>query len=214
MIKLIVDGREIEAEAGENLLETCLEHGIYIPNLCFLKEMTNPPASCRLCFVEVAGESKPVPACKVTIKGGMAVRTDTEPVRRLQRAAFRLLRSVHRLDCRNCPVNKKCELQRLARVLRVPLKPKRLDHIVREAALSDEHPLFVYDPSKCVLCGRCVYVCRKRHGYGLLTFARRGFNTVISSFGEQGNHDLPCNECRACVDICPVAAIFLRENRT
>jgi predicted molibdopterin-dependent oxidoreductase YjgC len=212
MISIVVDDREIFVEEGKNLLQACLDEGIYIPNLCFMVGMENPPGSCRLCFVEINHQERPVSACRTRTAAGMVVRTDSSAVRRLQRAAFRLLRSAHRIDCRNCPSNRRCELQRLARFLTVPLKPKRLDHLVRECSRAEEHPFFDYDPSKCVLCGRCVYICRKLHGHALLTFARRGFQTVVSSFGADNPSALPCKDCRACVDVCPVSAIFLKED--
>jgi len=110
MAKLIVDGREIEAQQGANLLQACLDNDIYIPNLCYLKEMQDPPSSCRLCFVEIEGYRQPVTACRVEIREGMVVKTDTEHVRRLQRTAFELLLSVHHVDCKNCPANRRCEL--------------------------------------------------------------------------------------------------------
>jgi len=211
MIELIVDGSAIAVAEGLTVLEACLDHGIYVPHLCFMKGMQSPPASCRLCFVEVAGVQQPVPSCKLKASDGMQVSTATPAVRRLQRAAFRLLRSVHRLDCKICPSNRKCVLQNLARFLSVPLKPKRLDHIVREPSSEPAHTLFHYDPGKCVLCGRCVFVChRQNKTHALLTFAKRGFDTVISSFGVSDLEHPPCEKCRACVEICPVSAIFLK----
>ncbi|MBU1613558.1 (2Fe-2S)-binding protein, partial [Patescibacteria group bacterium] len=91
MIKIIVDDKEIEAEDGSNLLQTCLDNGIFIPNLCYLKEMDRPAASCRLCFVEVDGMN--VASCAAKIRDGMIVRTDAEQVRRLQKTAFELIMS-------------------------------------------------------------------------------------------------------------------------
>jgi bidirectional [NiFe] hydrogenase diaphorase subunit len=214
MIKLTVDEQEMLVEEDKNLLQACLQNGIYIPNLCYLEEMTNPPASCRLCFVEIDGESKPVPACKVRIREGMVVHTATDAVRRLQRGALRLLLTVHRVDCRICPANRNCELQRMARFLGNRLKPRRLEHIDRELTAEPDHPFFDYDPGHCVLCGKCVYVCRKSDRYGRLTFTKRGLDTVISSFGEEHPATVQCSQCRACVDICPVAAIFLKEEHS
>jgi NADH dehydrogenase/NADH:ubiquinone oxidoreductase subunit G len=211
MIRLIVDGKEIEAKQGTSLLEACLDSRVYIPNLCFMKGMKEPPASCRLCFVEIEGRNKPVASCKVEPGEGMVVRTDTPPVRRLQRTALRLLLSAHEADCRNCPSNKKCELQRMVKLLGVRLRPRRFEHLGRELPQVQDHPFFEMLPSRCVLCGKCVHVCRKRNGVSLLTFARRGFNTVVSGFGVGSPSDYPCRECLACVEICPVSAILLKD---
>ena len=94
MIKLTIDNKEIKAEEGITLLQACLDNEIYVPNLCFLKEMGDPPASCRICFVEIKGEDKPVTSCTEKVNDGMVVKTDTPLVRRLQRTAFQLLLSV------------------------------------------------------------------------------------------------------------------------
>jgi len=214
MVKLTVDGREIEAEEGKSLLETCLESGIYIPNLCFLEDMANPPASCRLCFVEIEGEKKPVASCKAMPKSGMVVRTDTEAVRRLQRTALRLLLSVHDAKCRSCPSNKKCELQRMVKLLGVRLKPRRYDHLDRVMTAEHDHSLFEFVPSRCVLCGKCIYVCEKRNGYSLLTFAKRGFDTVITSWGVADAARASCGACMECVKICPVSAILVKDEHS
>ena len=117
MIKITVDNQEIEAEEGATVLKACLDNDIYVPNLCFLESMTDPPASCRMCLVEIEGEKGPVASCTITVKQGMVIRTETAPVRRLQRSALRLLLSVHEVECAACPANKKCELQRLAKFL-------------------------------------------------------------------------------------------------
>ncbi len=212
-VKLIVDGKEIVAGEGESLLDVCLENDIYIPNLCYLKEMESPPSSCRLCFVQIEGESRPVASCRTVVRDGMVVKTDTDEVRNLQRAGLQLLLSVHRVDCCHCPANKRCELQRMAKFLHVGLKVKRLETILRELPPDLCHPFFRYDPSKCVLCGKCVYVCGKSNGHGLLTFAGRGFDTVVSSFGGEDDDAArrACDPCHACADVCPVGAIFAVE---
>ena len=126
-----MDGKTIKTPQWTALLQACLDNDIYIPNLCFLKEYQNPPASCRLCFVEIEGEERPIASCTVSVTDTMAVRTDTAPVRQLQRAAFRLLLSVHHIECKQCPANKQCELQRMARFLKVGLKPGRFERILK-----------------------------------------------------------------------------------
>ncbi|MHC1742952.1 MAG: 2Fe-2S iron-sulfur cluster-binding protein [Syntrophobacteraceae bacterium] len=211
MVRLIVDGREIEAEAGENLLVVCLRNGIYIPNLCYLDTMEKPHASCRLCFVELDDKPKPVPSCTLQVRDGMVVRTDTPPVRRLQQTALRLLLSVHRAECRKCPSNRRCVLQNLARLLGVRLRPRRFDHIDRHIEPPRQHPCIEYVVSRCVLCGRCVHVCERQHGKSFLTFAKRGFDTIIASLPGGDTEFSQCCACAACVDACPVSALLLRD---
>ena len=207
MIKLIVDDREIQAKEGANLLQTCLDNDIYIPNLCFLEGMDAPPASCRLCFVEVEGEENPVTSCTIQVKTGMVVHTDTPPVRRLQRAALQLLLSAHHVDCGPCPANKKCALQRMAKFLKIGLKPKALENLKKDSDPDEHHPCLLYYPDRCVVCGKCVYVCRIRHGRPHLTFVNRGLDTTVSFYGENDATPNLCEACLSCVDVCPVAAI-------
>jgi bidirectional [NiFe] hydrogenase diaphorase subunit len=211
MVKFLVDGKEIETEEGVTLLQACLDHGIYIPNLCYLEGLSQPPASCRLCFVEIEGNDGPVPSCTVRVEQGMKVRTDTAAVRRLQKSAFRLFMSVHDVDCGHCPANKACELQRVAKFLRVGLKPGKLDLCLKEPKIVQEHPVLDHYPNRCVLCGKCVHACLSSHGRPLMTFARRGFNTVISLYGGADSPDLSCENCLACVQACPVAALIPRS---
>jgi bidirectional [NiFe] hydrogenase diaphorase subunit len=140
------------------------------------------------------------------------VRTDTPAVRRLQKTGLRLLLSVHDVDCKNCPANKNCVLQDLAKFLKVGLKPKNLEHHLKQPDVDDTHPHLIHYPNRCVLCGKCIQVCRSANGSAMLAFARRGFDTVISFYGDPGSESPSCDTCSACVDICPVAA--LRPKKT
>jgi bidirectional [NiFe] hydrogenase diaphorase subunit len=208
MIKLVVDHKELEIEEGANLLEACLRHGIYVPNLCYLEGMEHPDASCRLCFVEIDG--KPVPACTVRITAPLIVKSDTPAVRTLQRSALRLLLSVHEVDCARCPANKKCALQNMAKFLGIGLKPKGLEQFLKEPGLVEDHPFIDYYANRCVLCGRCVRVCRTKEGLPQMNFAKRGFDTVISFYGVNKKAMTTCDDCRACVGVCPVGAIIFK----
>jgi NADH dehydrogenase/NADH:ubiquinone oxidoreductase subunit G len=210
VVTLRVDDKDIEAEDNVTVLQACLENDIYIPHLCYLKGMDDPPGSCRLCFVEIEGFTHPVSACRVKVAEEMVVRTTTEQVRRLQRTAFEFLLSLHDVDCRNCPANRKCELQRIAKFLHFGLKLKRIERLDREIKVADEHPLLEYIPERCVLCGRCIFVCKQRNGHALLSFANRGLDTVISFFGEKDEALKICTECRACAAACPVAALLIK----
>ena len=206
MIEISVDQRAMAVAEGANLLEACLAAGIYIPHLCHLPGLA-PTAACRLCFVAVNGKPAPVPACTVTVDVGLEVSTDTPAVRRLQRAALRLLLSAHTIDCRRCPANRRCELQRIARFLRVPLKRPDLPPLAPPAGPPSGGELLV-DTTHCVLCGRCVRTCRRLHGTSRLTFAGRGHGTVVTDWVEAGP-SIRCTDCTACIDVCPVGAIRL-----
>jgi predicted molibdopterin-dependent oxidoreductase YjgC len=165
-----------------------------------------------MCFVEIEGERQPVTSCTVFVKDDMVVKTGTETVRQLQRTALRLLLSVHDVDCKNCHANKKCALQNIAKFLKIGLKPKYLERYLKEVRIDETHPFLNHYPNRCVLCGKCVHICRGKHGQPVLTFAKRGFGTVISAYGSTDVPSLSCKRCDACVKACPVGALALKES--
>ncbi|SFM65490.1 2Fe-2S iron-sulfur cluster-binding protein [Thermodesulforhabdus norvegica] len=212
MALIIVNGNPVEAHEGATVLEACLSNGIFIPNLCFLKERDHPHASCRLCFVEVEGYAAPVPSCTLEAKEGLKIRTDTPEVRRLQIAAFKLIMSGHPCHAKTCPTVKPCLLMRIAKHLGVGLSPKPYPKLERDVPDLVDFGVMYHVPIRCVLCGRCVFLCRQRNGKSLLTFARRGIETMVALFPEPGT-DLRenCQNCRACVNACPTAALIWKE---
>jgi NADH dehydrogenase/NADH:ubiquinone oxidoreductase subunit G len=207
-VTTIVDDQPLEVKAGLSLLQACLDNDIFIPNLCHWPGASEPQASCRLCFVEVAGMAQPVTACTVQVEDQMVVQTDTPAVRRLQKTGLRLLLSVHQVDCKNCPANKKCVLQDLAKFLKVGLKPKSLEHHLKTPEIDKTHPQLDYYPNRCVLCGRCLQACREANGRARLAFAKRGFETVISLYGHLESDAAACDACDVCAAACPVAALL------
>jgi bidirectional [NiFe] hydrogenase diaphorase subunit len=209
-VTLSIDGRTITARAGEKVLWAALKNGIYIPNLCAIKDNPKPNASCRLCWVEVAGKEKPVTACTEEVEEGMAVNTRSEKALVLAKAGFELLMASHALDCAHCKANGSCELQKIAKVLKCSLKPRRLRRLLRELPIDDSNPLFTYDPNKCILCGRCVWECKKQKAKALLGFAHRGFERRLTTFGDEPIGADRCLNCTECVQACPTGALVMK----
>jgi formate dehydrogenase major subunit/NADH-quinone oxidoreductase subunit G len=212
-VVLSIDGREVRAREGERLLWVAMDHDIYIPNLCAMREADLPFGGCRLCFVEIDGRRAPVTACSQPVENGMVVHTDTPKVKQLRRTAFELLLSHHHLDCAHCPKNKKCELQKIAAHQGFKLKLQRLRRIPRDLPIDSSHPLFTYDPNKCVLCGKCIWVCQ-RHGVGAIDFASRGLETRVSTFDNMPLADAKCDSCLECVRVCPVGSLVAKDGQT
>ena len=210
MIHITVDQKEIACQEGSALLDVCLKNGIYIPNLCHVAGMQTPPASCRMCMVALEGAEVPVTACTTRAVDGMVVKTDTGEVRELQRTGLKLLLSVHDIDCRNCSANKQCELQNISRFLKVGLKAAPYETLLKEQAIDHTHPYLDYLSNRCVLCGKCIYTCREKNNTPSFTYARRGFDAVISAYGME-KWEADCEACQACVEICPVGALLVRE---
>ncbi len=210
-VSLTIDGKKITAPEGENLLWVALDSGIYIPNLCALRDKPEPMAACRLCFVAVAGKEQPVTACTETITEGMVVNTKSPKALRLARTGFELLMASHPVDCAHCASNHSCELQMIAHHLGSKLKSKRFRKLLHELNTDCSNPLFIYDPNKCVLCGRCLWVCRQHLGVGVLGFAHRGFERMVTTFADEPIGEFRCQECGECVSVCPTGALVFKD---
>ncbi len=193
------------------MLWAALDNGIYIPNLCGIREAEEPAASCRLCFVEIEGKKEPVTACTEPVREGLVVDTQGPKAKRLVRTAFELLLASNEIDCAHCPKNKSCELQKIAAHLRIKLTAKRFRRLERKLPIDDSSPLFTYNPNKCVLCGRCVWMCRERLDIGAIGFAERGFKRVVTTFGGEPLGRSKCDQCGQCVTVCPTGALVFKD---
>ena len=211
-IHLSIDGKEIECLEGERLLWVALDHAIYIPHLCMTREMAGPYGACRLCFVGVEGESLPVTACTKKAREGMVVNTKGTDALRLARTACELTLSNHPVDCAHCLKSGFCELQKIAKHLRIKLKTKKFKKFLRDRPIDETSSVFVYDPNKCVLCGKCVWYCQEKLDTGTIGFAHRGFQRWVTTFGDEPVGLSECRDRIELAEICPVGA-FVAKNK-
>jgi bidirectional [NiFe] hydrogenase diaphorase subunit len=210
---LMINGRVITAPAGQNLLWAALDNCIYIPNLCAMRDKPEPEAACRLCWVEIEGKPRPVTACTEVVAEGMVVNTRGDTSLALAHTGFELLMASHALDCAHCNINGNCELQKIAQVLGCSLKPERFRQVTRGLPVDASNPLFTYDPNKCVLCTRCVWVCRKHSKNAVLGFAHRGFDRRVSTFADERVGPDRCLDCSRCVAVCPAGALTFKKEK-
>jgi len=212
MPSVLIDGKEIIANPGEKVLWVALRSGIYIPHLCAIEEAELPFGGCRLCLVELEVDRRRemVTSCSEPVKEGMKIYTDTEKVTRMRRMAFELIMTDHHIDCGKCAKEKECELIKIASFLKMKLKPKKLRSLVRDLPVDDSHPLFAFDPNKCVKCGKCVWLCQRK-GKSFLNFAYRGFGMIISTFDGIPLSSTECESCLECVMVCPTGALYFKE---
>ncbi|OIP26464.1 MAG: ferredoxin [Dehalococcoidia bacterium CG2_30_46_19] len=207
----MIDGKKITAPEGENLLWVAVDNDIYIPNLCAIRERKEPFAACRLCFVEIEGKDEPVTACTTPVAEGMVVNTKGEKAFRLAHTAFELILASHPVDCAHCLKSGSCELQKIAKHLRVKLTSKRFRKILPDLPIDSSSPVFTYDPNKCVLCGKCVWICQEKLGIGAIGFAYRGFKRIVTTFGGEPIDQSECQGCGECVEVCPCGALVFNS---
>ncbi|WP_165054975.1 MULTISPECIES: 2Fe-2S iron-sulfur cluster-binding protein [unclassified Adlercreutzia] len=226
-VSLVVDGRRIEAEHGENLLGVLLRSGSYVPHLCFASADLPVRAACRLCTVGVEGRDEPVFACEAKAEAGMVV--DTRDVQALAwaRASFDLVMATHQVRCGSCARFREqgtCDLREIAHHLGAPLRSSWGSCAAprpggnsgaaprgREAVLCDAAGPMRVDAQACVRCGRCVDACSSA-GAGILCFLGRGSAYRVACIGDGGDASASaraCTACRACVDVCPAGALEL-----
>jgi formate dehydrogenase major subunit/NADH-quinone oxidoreductase subunit G len=212
-IQISIDGKEIECFEGETLLWIALNHGIYIPHLCMSREMTEPLGACRLCFVEVEGENRPVTACTTKTKAKMVVNTKGEMALRLARTAFELILSNHPVDCAHCLKRGSCELPKIARHSGVKLRSEKFKKFLRDRPIDETSPAFIYEPNKCVLCGKCVWYCQEKLNTRSIGFAYRGFQRWVTTFNDEPVGLSECGDRVELAEICPVGAFVAKTKR-
>lgn len=213
-VKITIDGHEIKAKIGERVLWAALDNDIYIPHLCGIRQEVRPNASCRLCFVEIEGTSRPVTSCTRTVEEGMVISTRSERVDRLVKTAFELILSDHNLKCRECPANRSCVLQDIAKKRKIKLRHDRFKSIVREFEVDDSPAEFAFDRSRCVLCGLCIWADREEAKVGAIGFTKRGINRVVTTFKDLPLAESICTQCLLCVEACPVGALYYKKNES
>lgn len=204
MAIITVDGIRLEVPEGKNVLECALDGGIYIPHLCHHKDLL-PLGSCRMCIVEVEGEDKPVPSCKLKARDGLVIHTQTEEVKRLRMLALELILAGHPEDCSTCPKYGNCELQMLIQY--IGPKTGRLRPRAKGFAQDERNPLIIHDMNRCVLCGRCVRACNDLRGVKVLQYQKKDLEVFTGALHERLLKDADCRFCQACAEVCPTGTI-------
>lgn len=204
-ITIKINGMDVTAPAGSTILEAARLAHIEIPTLCYLKEI-NEIGACRMCVVEVKGARTLVTACVYPINEGMEVWTNTPKVIESRKKTLQLLLSNHRKECLSCVRSGNCELQQLCRDLGVTDEHK-YDGEMLESEIDTSAAHMIRDNGKCILCRRCVAVCEKVQGIGVIGANERGFKTYIGSAFDMGLGETSCVSCGQCIAVCPTGAL-------
>ncbi len=200
-IKLTIDGKEIEAQPGALLINVAKQQGISIPAFCYYDGLSLQ-AACRMCLVEIEKTPKLQVACTTPVAAGMIVHTDSPTVRQARKGTLEFLLTNHPLDCPVCDKGGECELQDM--VFRYGAGESRYRETKLHVDEKQWSPVVFYDAPRCILCYRCVRICGEGLGVNALGIGNRGAAAEIVP--NKGDH-LECDECGACIDICPVGAL-------
>ena len=203
-VKITIDGIEMEVPKNYTILDAARKIGIDIPTLCHLKDI-NEIGACRMCIVEVEGARGFATSCVMPVSDGMVVRTNTPAVRDARKVTLELLLSNHDKKCLTCVRNGNCELQELAKKLNIT--DIEFEGAMTEGELDELSPSIVRDPKKCILCKRCVAVCKKVQNVGAIDTMNRGFKSKIGTACDKSLNDVPCTMCGQCVVACPTGAL-------
>src|SRR6516162_6000741 len=206
-VTLTIDGASVTVPEGTSIMRAAMQAGTEIPKLC-ATDMMDAFGSCRLCLVEIEGRNGTPASCTTPAAAGMKVHTQTEKLKRLRRGVMELYISDHPLDCLTCAANGDCELQDMAGA--VGLREVRYGYDGGRhpnPGKDESNPYFTYDPSKCIVCSRCVRACEEVQGTFALTIAGRGFGSVVSPGMEESFFSSECVSCGACVQACPTATL-------
>ncbi len=203
-VNIEIDGKNLTAYENTTILNAAKDAGIIIPSLCASKELL-PYGACRLCAVEMIGKKGYVYACSVYASNGMKIKTYSNKLFSLKRTLMELYLSDHPNDCLTCSKNLICDLQNWAAYFGLrSIRYRGKSHLL--AAADESNPYFRFDPSRCIVCARCVRACREVQGNFALTVIKRGFDSVIKAGDNFLNSE--CVSCGACVKTCPTGALI------
>ena len=220
LVTLEIDGQEITVPEGTSIMNAAMQLGIEIPKLC-ATDSIDPFGSCRLCLCEVEGRRGTPASCTTPVAPGIKVTTQNERLAKIRKGVMELYISDHPLDCLTCAANGDCELQDMAgavglREVRYGYEgdnhvfAKHHDGTINERykPKDESNPYFTFDPSKCIVCSRCVRACEEVQGTFALTIDGRGFASHVSASMDENFLASECVSCGACVQACPTATLI------
>jgi formate dehydrogenase major subunit len=207
-VSLEIDGFKVTVPEGTSIMRAAMELGIKVPKLCAY-DMVDSFGSCRLCLVEIEGRNGLPASCTTPVAEGIKVTTQNQRLGRIRRNVMELYISDHPLDCLTCSANGNCELQDMAGA--VGLREVRYgydgkNHLGQQKDQSN--PYFTFDPSKCIVCSRCVRACEEVQGTFALTIDGSGFASHVAAGMNEGFLGSECVSCGACVQACPTATLM------
>ncbi|MBQ8464511.1 MAG: iron hydrogenase small subunit [Alphaproteobacteria bacterium] len=207
MVKLKIDNFDVEVEAGTSILDAARKAQINIPTLCKHPDV-DPSAGCGLCIVKVGGRI--MRSCCTPVAEGMEIITSDEDLKDIRKTVLKLILSNHPNDCLNCSRSGQCELQDMASEMGID--QNEIIKMLSQEPKDETSGAIVLDPSKCIVCGRCVNICQNVQNVWALSYLHRGFVTKITGANDKKLADSPCIRCGQCAAHCPTGAITDYDN--
>lgn len=207
-MKVKINGIEYEVESDKTILDTCKSIGIKVPHFC---SYDNLPAlgACRICVVELANQRTLIPSCATKITEGMDIKTHSKRVVSARRNILDLILSNHDMNCPTCSRNQNCKLQKLSSEFSI--QNLKFEGEKRFEEIDNSSPVFIRNPQKCILCEKCVRICKDVQNVHCIDFKNRGFQTQVGIPYQKKINDTECTTCGQCVLNCPVGALYEKE---
>ena len=222
LVNLNINGKSIQAKEGDSLLNVARANDIFIPALCYLSRCS-PTLACRLCLVEADG--KQVYSCNAKVKKDMQVNTSTANIEKERRAIMEVYDVNHPLQCGVCDQSGECELQNYSLYMKID----KQHYAIKDVPRPTQHwGVMNYDPGLCIVCEKCVTVCKDMIGSSALSTVKRGADPIIKDFKETMPKDAysmwnklnksligfnadACTDCGECISVCPVGALVSHD---
>lgn len=208
MVNITINDKNYSVKENTSVLEACKENGIFIPTLCYLKDI-NEIGACKICLIEIEGVNDLVSACNTKVSEGLVIRTDSERVEKTRRMNLELILSEHNYDCDNCSKDGKCLLQKL--VDKYNIDPYAYQNKFKEKSWNNDYS-FIRDNSKCIKCMRCINICDKVQGLNVWDLKNNGTRTSVDMTKAKDIINTKCVSCGQCVSHCPTAALIERDD--
>jgi predicted molibdopterin-dependent oxidoreductase YjgC len=210
MVTFEINGQVANVEEGMTILDAAKKLGIKIPHLCYDPRL-KPYGGCRLCLVEIEGARNPVPSCAAKVTEGMKVQTDTVTLHEIRKTIVELLLSNHPQECLTCENTGQCALQDIAYELgvrEISFEGEKHFHTV-----TDPSPFVEREMDKCIVCARCVRICRDVQHCSVYTLAFRGFEIIPTTPYDKPLTESNCVFCGQCISTCPTGALTSKISR-